>query len=271
MRQTGPMRPTSAGLLVLALLLFFSPAFGGQDYQLGEGDVVKVTVYGAPDLATTARLDGEGTVQFPLIGLVTVGGLTAAKAAERIGALLADGYLVNPQVSVFVEEFRSNRVVIMGQVNSPGLYELRGRTTLLELLSKAGGLTRDAGERAVIKRRPRGDDPEEQVITVDLKRLVEEGELTLDAPILDGDSIFVGKGGLFYVTGQVRRADSYKHQESTTVIKAVTMAGGFTDKAAMGKVRIIRQEGGVERILEAVPMNEPVLPEDVLVVPESFF
>ncbi|MCK7514211.1 MAG: SLBB domain-containing protein [Desulfobacterales bacterium] len=88
---------------------------------------------------------------------------------------------------------------------------------------------------------------------------------------MDGDSVYVGKAEVFYVTGEVKKPEAYKHEEGATVIKAATMAGGFTDKAAPGRIRIIRKIRGKERIIEKAGMDEPVLPDDIIVVPESFW
>jgi polysaccharide export outer membrane protein len=272
------MREISMKRNVLFIMLFMIAFVGNclassdiSGYRVGEGDVLKVTVYDNPDLATTVRVTSDGTIHFPLVGEVKIDGLTVSQVAEKLAHVLAQGYIVNPQVSVFMEEFRSKKVVIMGQVKTPGLYELSGPTTLLELISKAGGLTTDAGEEATIKRKiPNPKDPEE-ILTVNLKKLMEKGDTSLDLPVQDGDNVFVSKAGSFFVTGQVRRPDAYKLEEGTTVIKAITMAGGFTDLAAPGKVKIIRNINGQEKTFENVSMHEPVRSEDVIVVPESFF
>ncbi len=251
-------------LIVLTCLNFAH----SQDYRVGEGDVLKITVYEHQDLTTVARVSGDGKILFPLIGEVKVEGLTTSEIAKKIASLLADGYIVNPQVTVFIQEYRSQKAIIMGEVNEPGLYELQGDTSFLELISKAGGLTKEAGDKAIIKRK-KGN--ETSVITIDLKRLVEEGDTSLDINIVDGDSIYIPKTGVFYVTGEVKKPDAYKYEKGTTVIKAITMAGGFTDKAAAGRVKIIRKIDGKEIVLEKVKMDEVVLPDDVIVVPESFF
>lgn len=242
-----------------------------QDYVVGEGDVLKITVYDHDDLTTIARVSGEGFITFPLIGEVDVKGLTLQQISQKISNLLADGYIVNPQVNIFIQEFRSKKAFIMGEVNKPGLYVLPGQTTLLALLSEAGGLTKNAGDKAIIKRKNNPSDKEESVITVDLKKLIEKGDTTLDIQIMEGDSIYITKAGLFYVTGEVKKPDAYKYEEGTTVIKAITMGGGFTDKAARGRVKIIRKINGKEEVLEKVKMDEPIMPDDVIVVPESFF
>jgi len=264
------MKKLLAGSVIILVLFIADFAFT-QDYIVGEGDVLKITVYDHDDLTTTARVSGDGMIIFPLIGQVNVKGLTLSQITQDISALLADGYIVNPQVNIFIQEFRSKKAFIMGEVNRPGLYVLPGHTTFLALLSQAGGLTKDAGEKAVIKRKANPSDNTENVMTLDLKRLVEKGDTSLDIPIMDSDSVYITKAGVFYVTGEVKKPDAYKYEEGTTVIKAITMGGGFTDKASQGRVRIIRKVNGKEEVLEKVKMDEAVLPDDVLVVPESFF
>jgi len=251
------------------LLLSLAAQTHSQDYIVGESDVLKITVYEHPDLTTIARVTGKGTIAFPLIGQVRVEGLTVPQVSQKISALLADGYIINPQVTVFIQEFRSKKASIIGQISKPGLYGLSGQTTFLELLSKAGGLTKDAGDKAIVKRKASGK--EENIIVIDLKRLIEAGDTSLNLPIVDGDSIYIPKAGVFYVTGEVKKPDAYKYEDGTTIIKAITIAGGFTEKASASRVKIIRKKNGREEVLKRVKMDEPVLPDDVIVVPESFF
>jgi polysaccharide export outer membrane protein len=242
-----------------------------QDYRVGEGDVLNVLVYDNPDLETTARVSGKGTILFPLIGELDIEGLTVSQVASKIADKLAQGYILYPQVSVFVEEFRSKRAIIMGEVKVPGLYELSGSTSLMELISKAGGLTEDAGSEINIKRKNPDDPGQDNLITVNLKTLLEEQETSPNVSIMDGDRVFVPRAGVVYVTGQVNRPDAYKLESGTSVIKAITMAGGFTELASEKRVRLIRKVDGVETVIEKVPLHTIVMPEDVIVVPESFF
>lgn len=242
-----------------------------QDYLVGEGDILRITVYDHEDLTTTARVSGEGDIVFPLIGQVPVKGLTLSQITQKISALLADGYVVNPQVNIFIQEFRSKKAFIMGEVGKPGLYVLPGQTTLLSVLSEAGGLTKEAGNKAIIKRKTDSPDKNEKVMTVDLRNLIEKGDTSLDVPIADGDSIYIPKARVFYVNGEVKKPDAYKYTEGTTVIQAITLAGGFTDKSSKGRVKIIRKVDGKEEVLEKVKMDQTVLPDDLIVVPESFF
>lgn len=258
-------------LFVIILSFCIGYTSFAQDYIVGEGDVLKITVYDQDDLTTTARISGDGAIVLPLIGQVEVKGLTLTQISKKISALLADGYVVNPHVSIFIQEFRSKKAFIMGEVTKPGLYVLPGHTTFLSLLSEAGGLTKDTGDKAIIKRKSNPSNKNETILTIDLKKLIEKGDTSLDIPIMDSDSIYITKAGVFYITGEVRKPDAYKYEEGTTVIKAITMGGGFSDKASKGRVKIIRKVNGKEEVLEKVKMDEPVLPDDVIVVPESFF
>ena len=132
--------------------------------------------------------------------------MSISQVSDKITQLLADGYLVNPQVNVFVKEFRSKKVVVLGRVRSPGLIELSGPISFLELISKAGGLEKDAGDTATVKRKENGKDA---VIVVDLISLLEGGDLTQNVSINDGDTVVIAKSGMCYVTGEVEEPGSY--------------------------------------------------------------
>lgn len=258
----------AASALGLVLLLSALHAAWAADYILGPGDVIKITVYDNDDLLTVARVSDDGYILMPLLGQVKVEGQSVNQAARNIGGLLADGYLINPQVNLFVQEFRSKKAIVLGLVNKPGLIEISGPVSLLELISQAGGLAEDYGETATIKRK--GSVPNE-VVLVDLKKLVEGGDLSQNIAIQDGDTVYVGKAGMCYVTGEVKTPNAYKCSDGITVLKAITLAGGFTGKAAKSKVRVVRKMNGEETLYEAVEMDMPLQPDDVIIVPESFF
>jgi polysaccharide export outer membrane protein len=251
--------------------MFLSPGLSvAQNYTIHEGDVIRITVYDHDDLTTVERVSDNGTINFPLIGRVRVAGMTGARIADKISSQLSDGYIVFPQVSVFREEFRTHKAAIMGEVNKPSLYDLKGEVTFMELVSMAGGLTNDAGETATVKRAT-GTDGSERVITINMVDLIEAGDASLDIQILDGDSVYIPKAGVYYVTGEVKKPDSYRFKEGTNVIQAITNAGGFTSMASAGRVKIIRKVDGVEVVIKKVKMDALIMPNDVIVVPESFF
>lgn len=262
-------------ILLIFLFLFAGICFHeeslSQEYIVGEGDILTIKVYDNKELDTTVRVGGDGVINMPLLGPIKVGGMDVAAISSYIEGLLSEGYLVSPQVNVFVEEYRSKKVTILGQVNKAGLYELQGSISLLELISKAGGLTQDAGGLITIKRKTSISEDERKVINIDITRLIEKGETSLNLSILDGDSIYVAKAGVFYVTGEVKRPGSYRYEENSTVLKAITLAGGLSDHGAEGRIRIIRIIAGEEVVLKNVGMDEAVLQEDVIVVPETYF
>ncbi len=256
---------------VCFLILLFVPMLcSAGEYIVGEGDVLKINVYENPDLSTTVRVSADSTIRVPLLGEISVKKLTVSQISAKIEKLFADGYLVNPQVDVFISEHRSKKAVILGQIRNPGQYELRGTITFLEFISKAGGLTPDAGGTAIIKR-TNGAGSRKGQIVVDLEKLIKKGDTSLNIPIQDNDSIYISKAKTYYVSGEVKKPNSYKFESDVTVIKAITMAGGFSKIAARGKVKIIRIVNGQKKVFKNVNMDEQVLPDDVIVVPESFF
>jgi polysaccharide biosynthesis/export protein len=255
--------------MICTLICLAAPALA-QDYQIGEGDVISITVYDNPDLEKKDRVSNEGLIVLPLIGQVKAKGLTANGLSKEIAARLADGYLVDPHVSVYVVEFRSQKVTILGEINSPGLYEISGQTSFLELVSRAGGFTELAGDQAIVKRIGSNGQPK-NVIRIDLKNFMEKGDTSVDIALRNGDSIFVKKAPLFYVNGEVRSPNAFKYQENMTVIKAITLASGFTEKASPTNVKIIRKVNGTEKVFKKVKMDMPIQAEDIIVVPESFF
>jgi polysaccharide export outer membrane protein len=257
-------------LLSICLITAHLSLASAQDYILGEGDVLTVSVYDQPDLTSVVRISGDGMITLPLIGQVHAAGLSVDQLSGNIETLLADGYLIHPQVSIFIDEFRNLKATILGGVRSPGLYELKGQTTLLELISKAGGLIEEASNEAIIRRND--SDPEgQEVITINLDELMEQGQLSQNLTILNGDNIYIPKKKVFYVTGEVKSPDAYTFENGLTVIQALTKAGGFSDRAAPGRIKIIRSLDGKEQLLKDVNMDERVQPNDVIVVPESYF
>ncbi len=301
--------------LSLSVLLFCFPARlpAQQEYVIGEGDLLRITVYDHPDLLTEVRVGGDGRITFPLIGDVGVSDLRVSDAEKVVAGLLSDGYIVNPHVSIFVAEYKSKKVTVLGEVAKPGIVTLRGAYTLMETISDAGGLTQNAGDSIVITRKivPAsaerqlvqslsekgvGDGQEKQKdmvssiakalagksakgettevdelnLIVDAKRLFEDGDVTANVPVYDGDSIYVPKAAFVYVNGEVRTPGAYKISKGLTVLKAVTLAGGFTPKSSEGRTKIIRKTVQGEVKMKA-KMDDLVMPDDVLFVPESWF
>lgn len=253
--------------VLVSFFVHYSPVFAGE-YLVGPGDVLSIIVYDNDDLKAKVRVASNGTIVVPLVGAVNVNKLSISAITEKLTALFANGYIVNPQINVFVDEFRSRKVVVLGNVRNPGIIELSGPTTFLELVSKAGGFDKDAGDTATIKRKV-GD--KDTVIAINLTSLVKGGDLEQNIQINDEDTIYISGAGMCYVTGEVGSPGTYPCGEGTTVLKLVALAKGFTGKASKSSVSIIRMEGDRKNVMEDVSLDTSVLENDVIVVPESFF
>jgi polysaccharide export outer membrane protein len=249
-------------------LLFPAASAFSENYIIGSGDVLKIDVFSHDDLQKTVRVSNNGSIVIPFIGQVQVGGTTIPDVTKKLTRLLADGYIVNPQVNIFIEEFRSKKVVILGHINQPGIAKLRGATTFLEIISQAGGLKTGAGDTATIKRIK---DGKQEVIIVNIKSMVEGGDISQNILIHDGDTIYISRGSLCYVTGEVKDPGAYPCDKDTTVLKLIARSGGFTGKASKSSVRIVRIIDGEKTILKNVDLHTSVLANDIIVVPESFF
>lgn len=257
-------------IFIINALMIYAPLVCAQDYILGEGDVLTISVFDQPDLKSTVRISGDGMITLPLIGQIAAVGQSVDQLSSKIESRLADGYIIDPHVNIFVEEFRSLKATILGAVKAPGLYELKGQTNLLELISKAGGLTQDAANQAIIQRDQDGNKGKKAII-VNLSELMEQGQASQNLSIVNGDNIYIPKKKIFYITGEVKSPNSYEYEEGLTVIQALTKAGGFSDKAAPSRIKIIRSAEGKEQVFEGVKMDQQIEANDVLVVPESYF
>lgn len=257
------------GLIILPTFSSYS-----QEYEVGEGDLLRISVYDNPDLTTEVRVSGDGKIFVPPIGEVFVNGLTATGVGHKIAQLLKDGYINNPQVSIFIAEYKSKKVTALGEFNKPGLVELKGNSRLMEVISNAGGITSHAGDMVFIQRKinkPGSVDHTKEIsIPVNLIKLLERGDVSLNLLVLDGDSIYVPRAAFVFVTGEVKTPGTYKITPGLTVLRSVALAGGFTPKAAEGRTEIIRKTPAGEVTFRA-KMDDLVQSEDIVLVPESFF
>jgi len=249
------------------------------EYVIGAQDVLTITVWDAPDLSGKFTVETDGSFTFPLIGRVKIGGLTLRQCEAELKKRLADGYFKNPQVSVAVESYRSQRVFIVGEVRNPGTYPLTGDMTLIEAIARAGSTTPSASPEALVVRAPAGKaasgpllpgQAESEVVKVDLKEL-QSGALSQNIALRDGDTIFVSRAESIYVFGQVRSPGAYALQSAdTTVLQALSLAGGVTDRGATNRIKIVRVVKGEKQEVK-VKLTDLVLPGDTIIVPERFF
>jgi polysaccharide export outer membrane protein len=250
------------------------------DYVLGPRDVLAVTVWDQLDMSGKFTIEPDGTFTFPLIGKITAGGKTTHDVEADLKAKLREGIFNDPQITVVVDSYVSQRVFIVGEVRNPGSYALRGETTtLIEGLAQAGLPTAEAAHEVLIVR-PANDPthtkpvlPSEvndtEVLHVDLAAL-QEGDLTKNVPLRNGDTIFVPRAEGIFVFGQVRSPGQYVVRRGMTILQALSLAGGITDRGAQNRIKIVRMVNGERKEIK-VQLSDSVLPGDTVVVPERFF
>lgn len=245
-------------LLILTLLAAASPARTAE-YLVDKGDVLQITVYSHDDMTSTVRIAGNGTIVVPLLGQVAVQGKTIPQISVAITMALADGYIIDPQVNVFITQYRAQNVYVNGQVNKPGVFAFKEGMTMIKVITLAGSFTEHAARNKI------------QIVRKQDDKDVSLKGVGMDEPILPGDVIVVSERIMIFINGQVKKPNGYQLEPGMTLIKLIAKAGGFTNLAAKNKVRIIRLEKGVETIIRKARFNTPLQFGDVIIVPESFF
>jgi polysaccharide export outer membrane protein len=227
-----------------------------RDYKIGPEDLLEISVFEDEKLSKTVRVSFQGNINFPLIGVLKVKGLTAGELEREIRDLLAEKYFQDPNVSVFIKEYRNQRISVIGAVEKPGVYEVSGQKTVLDLLAISGGLKEDAGQLLFLIRPPKPQEEvpkkgeekvsaEEAVRTfvVNLEELLIKGDLSQNLPLLHGDVINIPLSGRIYVGGQVKTPGGFPIKgKKITVSQAVALAGGLTEKAAGSDTKIFRYQ-----------------------------
>ena len=257
-----------AASAAIALLAIGLQGAAGASEALGAGDAVRITVFQNPDLATEARLSERGSVVFPLIGEVVLGGQTPAQAAKHIAALLRNGnFLKNPQVSVAVMQVRSRQVSVLGLVARPGRYALDDPgTRLTDLLALAGGISPGGADTVTVVSAQGA-----KRLEIDVPRMVRSGDLSQNVEVHSGDTVYVGRAPVFYIYGEVQRAGAYRLEPNMAVMQALSAGGGLTARGTTRGLRIHRRApGGEVRELD-VQLSDPVQADDVITVRQSLF
>lgn len=218
------------------------------DYKIGAEDLLEIDVFQVPELKTTERVSAKGYVKLTLIGDVKASGRTVSELETVISEKLAK-YVKDPQVSVFVKEYRSQQISVLGAVRDPRLYYVSGQKRLLGMLSMAGGLTPEAGSVCIIQKVSDGSGgkgPGEKMV-IDLDALLKNGQTDLNIPVYSGDIIQVPKKGIFFVDGAVRDPGEFPINGKTTLTEAISIAKGFSFEASHSDVKIYRDTGKAER------------------------
>jgi polysaccharide export outer membrane protein len=240
---------------------------------IGSGDLLQVSVEGAPEYVREVRVSREGKITLPMIGSVQVGGLSASQAQDLIASRLREKqYFRDPQVTVFAKEYSTQGISVLGEVTKPGIYPLLGTHTLFDAISAAGGVTPKAGKKVMIMRR---GETEAQVVEmpIGIKDWAQS-----NVEVKPGDTVMVSKAGIVYVVGDVKLPGGFVMENSKmTVLQAVALAQGTNSTASLGKTKLIRKTAtgqaetpiALDKIYTAKTPDVSLEAEDIVFIPSS--
>lgn len=255
---------------VALMALAAIPSAARAAYLLGPGDLLKITVFKNPDLSLDVRVSDSGSIGYPLIGAVPVGGLTLDGAERKIAKLLQDGgFVVNPQISILLTQGFSDLVSVIGEVNKSGRYSTEAAGGHVSgMLASAGGISPAGGEVVTVSGERNGKPFRRDV---DIVKMSSSGNAADDIELYGGDTLFVKKAPLFYIYGQVQKPGQYPLESGMTVMQALATGGGVTGKGTQrGIVRHRRDASGKVKE-ESVSLDDDVQDKDVIYVKESLF
>lgn len=237
---------------------------------LGMGDMIRVSVFRNPDLTTEARVSERGTIMFPLIGEISVTGLTPTQVSKQIADKLRAGrFVVDPEVTVSIAQVNSRQVAVLGNVQKPGRYPLDATTAkVTDLLALAGGIAPTGSDQITVMTTRNGKTERREI---DLAAMIRSGDLTQNLELQAGDTIYVGRAPMIYVTGEVTRAGAYRVEKDMTVMQAIALGGGITPRGTDRGIRIHRKNGDGQIHRMEARLTDPVQVDDVIFVRESIF
>lgn len=263
-----------------------------RDYKIGPEDLLEINVFEAEKLDKTVRVSAQGNISLPLLGVLRVKGLTASELEREIRDLLAEKYLQDPHVTVFIKEYRNQRISVVGLVEKPGVYDVTGQKTILDILAMSGGLKEDAGQLLFLIRPPNLEEDDlkgkrespnpapqsGQTFVIDLEELLIKGDLTLNVAMFNGDVINVPSSGKIFVGGEVFRPGGFPLKgKKLTVSQAVALAEGVKPEGDGAETKIFRYSGkGDEKEVLSINVyailngqaEDPYLKEnDLLIIP----
>jgi len=251
-----------------------NPSETSPPVRIGPGDELDINVFGLSELSEHARVDNSGDISMPLIGNVHVGGLSGSESQAVIARRLLDGHFVNnPNVSVYVREYTTEGISVIGEVNKPGVYSALGPDRLVDLIQTAGGLTDKAGNTVTITHR---DDPNHPITLTwsnDGTRMADN-----NIQLLPGDTVVISKAGIIYVVGEVNRPGGFVITDNKiTASQVLVMAAGPTSTAALNRAKMIRRtpEGlkdiplPLKKVLQAKVPDMELQPDDIVWIPSS--
>ncbi len=275
-----------------------------EEYRIGASDVIDIQVVSLPEMTRTWRVEADGTIALPYLGIVRAADKPARQLAKEIADGLRGDYLVDPQVTVIVKQVNSRTFFIQGAVRSPGVYQITGRPSLLELITVAGGLSKSYGATAFIIRRvkrpektsetanPQTDDkssgepsesdgmPQFELIKANINGLL-RGNFEQNIPVEPGDIVHIPETDVFFVAGEVKAPGSFPLKEGTTLRQAISLAQGTTFEAATGEGIIFRDDTtngkreeikvDIKDVMSGKKEDIAIRANDIIIVPNSRF
>jgi polysaccharide export outer membrane protein len=267
--RSHPLAHRAARLIIVTFvtgLLWTQAGAASEDYRLGAGDLLKIVVFDHDELNLDARVSQTGNITFALVGQVPVGGLSTREAELLLAKRLVEGGFVSqPQVSILVSDYESQKVSVMGQVTKAGQYPLDSSKSVLDALALAGGLLSDtAGDDATLVR------ADGTHIAIDLPRLF-DGDPAMNLPVHDGDTVFVQRAAQFYVYGEVQHPGQYRLPRNTTISQAISIGGGLTPRGTQRGAIVKRLDADSKEHKLPVADQDMLQPNDVLLIKPSWF
>src|SRR3990172_2243147 len=233
-----------------------------QDYRIGPEDLIEISVFEVPELSRTVRVSASGDISLPLIGTMKATGFSPLQLEQAVTASLRQSYVKDPQVSVFLKEYKSDPVSVVGAVKVPGLYQIQTQKSLIEVLAMAQGLSEGPqilpGRTIIIARKQRpGAVETADTLEIPIKALLQDSDAQWNVPIYPGDVIKMVPAGKFYVTGDVNQPGGFAltDYDSVSTIQAVAMAGGTKKTASLKQAVIIRRDAAGNRVEEKVDLK----------------
>jgi polysaccharide export outer membrane protein len=237
-----------------------------EDYRLGAGDLLKIVVFDHEEFSVDARISQTGNITFPLVGQVPVAGLSTRETELLLARRLIDGgFVKQPQISVLVAEYQSQKVSVMGQVAKPGQYPLDAAKRVLDVLAMAGGVLNDtASDNATLVR------ADSSRVVIDLQKLF-DGDPAVNFAVQDGDTVFIAHAPQFYIYGQVQHPGQYRLLRNTTISQAISIGGGLTPRGTQRGAIVKRVDAKGKEFKLSVKDEDVLQPNDVLLIKASLF
>ena len=253
-----------------AMLLPSAGAADAREYVLGAGDIIRITVFQNPDLTVDTRVTENGSITYPLIGAVSVGGLTLPAAEKLIAQRLRDGgFVLKPQVNVLLMQIRGNQVSVLGQVNRPGRYPIEiADTKVTDMLATAGGASVNGADVVTVVGTRNGQPFRAEI---DIPLLFQPDGIKADVSVQGGDILYVHRAPVFYIYGEVNRPGAYRLERGMSVMQGLALGGGVTLRGSEKRIRLNRRKASGEVEVLEPEMAQQLQTDDVIYVRESLF